>query len=126
MQTKLTPLIIAQSIYVINKRVKQVSDPNHLYKLKYDALTKLLKENKAKKLYLHRFNRAHKLHASLTIPTNLNKIFVVVTCENYYFHYPANNKDLKELKFREKIYDNPNPPSDISYFTAKKNIINYL
>lgn len=126
MQRKLTPLVIAQSIYVINRRVKQVPDPDLLYKLKHEAIAKLLKENKAEKLYLHRFNRVQKLHALLTTPTKIDKIFVVVKCENYHFHYPANQMDLKELKFQNKIYDSPNPPSDISYFAAKKNILNYL
>lgn len=112
MKTKLTTLTIAASIYVINKQVKQVSNPSLLYKLKHGAIRKLLRENKATKLYLHRYS---------------NKIiFVVVECEGYLFHYPASDTDLKELEFKEWSYDRPNPRTNLSYLSAKRNIIRYL
>ena len=112
MKTKLTTLTIAQSIYVINKQVKRVSDPNVLYKLKHEAIAKLLRENKAKKLYLHRYSR--------------KLIFVVVECEGYLFHHPASNDDLKEFEYQEVAYDRPNPRTDLRYLVAKRNLINYV
>lgn len=109
---KLTTLTIVESIFIINRRVKQVSDPSLLYNLKHDAIAKLLKENKATKLYLHRYSR--------------KIIFVIVECEGgYLFHYPADQTDLKQLEYREVVLNHRNPPTTLSYFKAKRTLIDF-
>lgn len=83
----------------LNKQVKtkQVTDNSLLYKLKHDALAKLLQENKANKLYLHKYSR--------------KIIFIVVKCENYLFHHPASETDLKELEYKEVVFNHRIPPT---------------
>lgn len=126
MPTELTPLIIAQSIHVINKRAKQVPDSNLLYQLKHTAIKKLIIENKAKKLYLHRFKCVQQLHNQINSSEGINKVFIVVFCENYYFHSPANKTDLDSLRFEKLQRGVFNPSTKMKYFKAKRNIIAYL
>src|SRR5699024_941504 len=44
---------IAQALYTINRHAKAAPKPQHLYTIKKEAIEKLLKEKKAKKIGLH-------------------------------------------------------------------------
>lgn len=126
LKTKLTPLMIAESIYVLNIYAKKVPDSDYLYQLKYRAIEKLLAENKAQKVCLHRFKRVHQSHDQYYPLTKLQKIFVLVACENYCFHYPATAADLKSLPYQNQDPNIRNPATSVKYFVAKRNILQYL
>ena len=126
LKTELTPLMIAESIYVVNIYAKKVPEPDYLYQLKYGAIEKLLAEKKAQKVCLHRFKRVHQSHNQYFPLTKLQRIFVLVACENYYFHYPASDADLKSLRYQDHDPDIRNPFSSVKYYAAKRNILQYL
>lgn len=122
----LTPLDIARSIQIINKRAKQVQNPSFLYQLKYEAIQKLLSDHDAKKICLHYFKRVQQFHFYNMTNKNINNVFVLVECANYYFHYPASNQDKQLLSYEIIKKDIRNPPTKMSYFIAKRNLTKYL
>ncbi|MBD8038716.1 hypothetical protein H9635_18385 [Solibacillus sp. A46] len=117
---------IAQAIHVINRRAKVVPDSSALYSLKYAVIKKLLLEQRATKLCVHRFKRVHQLHSIRDSRIDIQTIFVVVSCGEYTFHYPAEKQDIKDLKFEKKIVSIRNPRSEMSYASAKRLLLQYL
>lgn len=117
---------IVCSLNILNKRAKTVKNPEQLYQLKYDVLNKLINENKAKKVCLHRFKRVRQAQ-NRTLKNDFNtKYFVLVECESHYFHLPANQTDIKTLKLELPLNNVRNKLNKMSYFHAKKILKCYL
>lgn len=117
---------IAQAIYVINRRAKAVPDSSVLYSLKHKAIKKLLSEQRATKLCVHRFKRVHQFHSIRDSIIDITTVFTLVACGEYIFHYPAEPEDIKNLLFQQKIIGIRNPHSDMSYSSAKRLLLQYL
>lgn len=117
---------IAQAIYVINRRAKVVPDSSVLYSLKHNAIMKLLSEQRATKLCVHRFKRVQQFHSIRDSKIDINTIFTLVSCGEYIFHYPADPQDIKDLLFQQKIIGIRNPHSEMSYSSAKRLLLQYL
>lgn len=117
---------IAQAIHVINRRAKIVPDSSVLYSLKHEVIKKLLSEQRATKLCLHRFKRVHQLHSIRDSRIDFHTIFTLVSCGEYIFHYPAEKQDIKDLQFKQKIVSIRNPHSETSYASAKRLLLQYL
>lgn len=117
---------IAQAIYVVNRRAKMVPDASMLYALKHEAIKKLVSEQRATRLCVHRFKRVHHFHSIKDPKIDVNTIFTLVSCGEYIFHYPANQQDIKDLLFQRRIIGIRNPRSEMSYATAKRLLIGYL
>lgn len=117
---------IAQAIYVVNRRAKIVTDASILYGLKHDAIKKLVTEQRATRLCVHRFKRVHQFHSIRSTKVDINTIFTLVSCGEYIFHYPAERQDIKDLLFQQKIIGIRNPCSEMSYASAKRLLIEYL
>lgn len=117
---------IAQAIYVVNCRAKIVPDASMLYALKHDAIKKLVTEQRATRLCVHRFKRVHLFHSIRDVKVDINTIFTLVSCGEYIFHYPAERQDIKDLLFQQKIIGIRNPRSEMSYSSAKRLLIEYL
>ena len=117
---------IAQAIYVVNRRAKTVPDASMLYALKHDAIKKLVAEQRATRLCVHRFKRVQQFHSIRNLKIDINTIFTLVSCGEYIFHYPANHQDIKDLLFQQKIDGIRNPRSEMSYSSAKRILFEYL
>lgn len=117
---------IAQAIYVVNRRAKIVPDASMLYALKHEAIKKLVTEQRATRLCVHRFKRVRQLHSIRDAKVDINTIFTLVSCGDYIFHYPAERQDIKDLLFQQKIIGIRNPRSQMNYSTAKRLLIEYL
>lgn len=111
---QLNPTIenLSQAIFTVNRHAKTAPNPKFLYKLKHDALQKLLKEGKAKKVGLH-FSNNPKL--------SQQQSDVLIVCGNYSFHLPPSKNDFTHLPHLGKLQENiRNPKSYISLNEAKK------
>ena len=117
---------IAQAIYVINRRAKVIPDSSALYSLKHAAIKKLISEQRATKLCIHRFKRVHQFHSILNSKIDIHTIFTLVSCGEYIFHYPAEKQDIKDLQYKQKIVNIRNPRSEMSYSSAKHILLQYL
>lgn len=117
---------IAQAIYVINRRAKVAPDSSALYSLKHAAIKKLLSEQRATKLCIHRFKRVHQFHSILDSKVDVQTTFILVSCGEYIFHYPAEKQDLKDLQYKKKIVSIRNPHSELRYSSAKRILLQYL
>lgn len=109
---------LGQALFIINRHAKTALDPSSLYLLKQEALKKLLKENKAKKIGLQFSNnpRKSKQHS-----------VVLVEIGEYLFHIPAKSEDksnLKHLGYPDGSHHNPKPKLSLS--KAKSILSNYL
>lgn len=109
---------LSQAIFVVNRHAKTAPNPKFLYKLKRDALQKLIEEGKAKKVGLH-FSRNPKF--------SQQQSDVLVTCGKYSFHLPPSKADFKELPHLGKLNDNVrNPKTHLSLSEAKKLLCSYI
>lgn len=117
---------IAQAIYVINRRAKVAPDSSALYALKHAAIKKLLSEQRATKLCIHRFKRVHHFHSILDSKVDVPTTFTLVSCGEYIFHYPAEKQDLKDLQYEKEIVSIRNPYSKMKYSSAKHILLQYL
>lgn len=109
---------LAQAIFIVNRHAKTAPNPKFLYKLKHDALKKLIKEGKAKKIGLH-FSNNPKF--------SQQQSDVLVVCGKYSFHLPPTRKDFETLPHLGKLDENKrNPKAHISLSEAKKLLIQYL
>lgn len=109
---------LAQALFIINRHAKTALDPSALYLLKQEALKKLLKEKKAKKIGLQFSNnpRKSKQHS-----------VVLVEIGEYLFHLPAKSEDknnLKHLGYPDGKHHNPKPQLSLS--KAKAILLDYL
>ncbi|GGF12362.1 hypothetical protein GCM10010954_08830 [Halobacillus andaensis] len=109
---------LAESLFIVNRHAKTAPQPKHLYDIKKQAISKLLKENKAKKVGLHfsEHPKFSKQHSTLLIEIG-----------GYYFHIPAEKKDFDQLKHLGSVdqsYRNPKPKLSLS--KAKRVLYDYL
>lgn len=103
---------IAQAIFTVNRHAKTAPEPQHLYFVKKEAINKLLKEKRAKKIGLHFSERPKYSNQYSTL---------LIKVSNYYFHIPPSKEDFKELKHLGSPDDNyRNPPSKMSLSQAKR------
>lgn len=108
---------LSQAIFIVNRHAKTAPDPKFLYRLKHDALQKLLKEGKAKKIGLH-FSNNPKF--------SQQQSDVLVQCGEYSFHLPPSKNDFKQLPHLGKLDENVrNPKAHISLSQAKRLLTAY-
>jgi hypothetical protein len=108
---------LSQAIFIVNRHAKTAPNPKFLYKLKHDALERLLKEGKAKKVGLH-FSNNPKL--------SQQQSDVLVVCGKYSFHLPPSKNDFEKLPHLGKLdKDVRNPKAHISLNDAKRLLSNY-
>jgi len=109
---------IAKALFTINRHAKTALEPQHLYHIKKETISKLLLEKKAKKIGLH-FSDHPKLsnqHSTL-----------LVQVDDYYFHILPEKKDFEELKHLgalDKSYRNPRTKMSLSH--AKRIVYQYI
>ncbi|WP_394232692.1 YkyB family protein [Niallia oryzisoli] len=118
-EPQLNPTIknLAQAIFIINRHAKTAPNPKFLYKLKYTALHKLIKEGKAKKVGLHFSNNPK---------YSQQQSDVLIACENYTFHLPPSKSDFAELPHLGKLDKQVrNPKASLSLAQAKKMLCSY-
>lgn len=108
---------LSQAIFIVNRHAKTAPDPRFLYRLKHDALQKLLKEGKAKKVGLHFSNNPK---------YSQQQSDVLIQCGEYSFHIPPTKKDFKELPHLGKLDKNiRNPKASLSLSEAKRLLAAY-
>jgi hypothetical protein len=108
---------LSQAIFIVNRHAKTAPNPKFLYKLKHDALQKLLKEGKAKKVGLH-FSNNPKF--------SQQQSDVLVVCGKYSFHLPPSKNDFSHLPHLGKLDNNVrNPRAHLSLNDAKKLLLFY-
>lgn len=108
---------LSQAIFIVNRHAKTAPNPKFLYRLKHDALQKLLREGKAKKVGLH-FSNNPKL--------SQQQSDVLVVCGKYSFHLPPSKSDFTQLPHLGKLQENVrNPKTYLSLSEAKKLLTSY-
>lgn len=109
---------IAKALYTINRHAKTAPEPFHLYDIKKQAIHRLIKERKAKKIGLH-FSEHPKLsHQHSTL---------LVKVDQFYFHILPSKRDFEELKHLGSLDQNyRNPQVKMSLSQAKRIIYNYI
>ena len=108
---------LSRAIFIVNRHAKTAPNPKFLYKLKYTALHKLIKEGKATKVGLHYSNNPK---------YSQQQSDVLVSCGNYTFHLPPSKSDFENLPHLGKL-DNcvRNPKATLSLTQAKKLLTSY-
>lgn len=116
-QMKPTIENLSQAIFIVNRHAKTAPNPKFLYKLKFHALHKLIREGKAKKIGLH-FSNNPKF--------SQQQSDVLIKCGKYTFHLPPSKNDFDELPHLGKL-DNSvrNPKATLSLTQAKKILLSY-
>jgi hypothetical protein len=108
---------LSQAIFIVNRHAKTAPNPKFLYKLKYTALHKLIKEGKAKKVGLH-FSNNPKF--------SQQQSDVLISCGKYTFHLPPSKNDFAELPHLGKLDSLVrNPKATLSLTQAKKMLSSY-
>ncbi|MGG5253127.1 YkyB family protein [Neobacillus sp. SM06] len=116
-QFNLTIENLSQAIYIVNRHAKTAPNPKFLYKLKHEALKKLLKEGKAKKIGLH---------FSENPRNSQQQSDVLVACGKYTFHIPPSKHDFTELPHLGKLDSHVrNPKASLSLNMAKAILSSY-
>lgn len=116
---KLNPTIenLSQAIFTVNRHAKTAPNPKFLYRLKHEALKKMLKEGKAKKVGLH-YSANPKL--------SQQQSDVLVACGNYTFHIPPSKEDFSLLPHLGKLSTHgQNPKTRLSLVTARALLVSY-
>ncbi|MGJ7923146.1 YkyB family protein [Neobacillus sp. LXY-4] len=110
---KLIPTVenLSQAIFIVNRHAKTAPNPKYLYKLKHEALKKMLREGKAKKVGLH-FSANPKL--------SQQQSDVLVVSGNYSFHIPPSKEDFSSLPHLGKLDDHVKNPKARLPLTAAK------
>ncbi|MCI1859854.1 MAG: hypothetical protein LKI80_17175 [Sporolactobacillus sp.] len=108
---------IAQAIYVVNCHAKTATHPAKLYQLKHVALMKLIYEDQAKVIGLHRYSSR---------PTPRPRHFVLVKCVNYYFHIMPERRDFDVLGVVDGDPAYRNPKARMSLKTSRMILRSYL
>ncbi|WP_391208238.1 YkyB family protein [Psychrobacillus sp. L4] len=109
---------IATAIYTVNRHAKTAIDNKPLYELKKLALTKMLAENKAKKIGLH-FVRNPKF--------SQQQSSVLIQCADYYFHIIPVKEDFKNLPHLGNLDDTyRNPIRKMNLRMAKQLLSDYI
>ncbi|NMD71901.1 hypothetical protein HHO41_16500 [Bacillus sp. DNRA2] len=110
---KLLPTIenLSQAIFIVNRHAKTAINPKYLYKLKHEALKKMLREGKAKKVGLH---------FSANPKYSQQQSDVLVVSGNYSFHIPPTKEDFSSLPHLGKLSsDVCNPKTRLPLTVAK-------
>ncbi len=108
---------LSQAIFTVNRHAKTAPNPKFLYKLKHDALHKLIKEGKASKVGLH---------YSGNPKNSQQQSDVLVQCGNYSFHLPPSKEDFSQLPHLGKLNSHVrNPKASLSLNTAKRLLMAY-
>ncbi|GLB60401.1 hypothetical protein NCCP133_25330 [Cytobacillus sp. NCCP-133] len=108
---------LSQAIFTVNRHAKTAPNPKFLYKLKHDALYKLIKEGKANKVGLH---------YSGNPKNSQQQSDVLVKCGYYSFHLPPSKEDFSHLPHLGKLDSQVrNPKASLSLNTAKMLLIAY-
>lgn len=108
---------LAQAIFTVNRHAKTAPNPKFLYKLKQEALFKLINEGKAKKVGLH---------FSSNPRFSQQQSDVLVECGNYSFHLPPSKADFEHLPHLGKLNNHVrNPKATLSLNQAKKLLMSY-
>jgi hypothetical protein len=114
---ELTISNLSQAIFTVNRHAKTAPNPKQLYTLKHEALKKLLREGKAKKVGLH---------FSQNPGNSQQRSDVLVVCDQYSFHIPPTKSDFVDLPHLGKLDDHiRNPKSTLSLNQAKKLLQSY-
>lgn len=109
---------IAQAIFSVNRHAKTAPEPQHLYFIKKEAINKLLREKRAKKIGLHFSDRPKYSNQHSTL---------LVKVADYYFHIPPTKDDFKELEHLGSLDKNyRNPQSKMSLSQAKRILYPYI
>ena len=109
---------LATAIYTVNRHAKTAIDNKPLYELKKQAIQKMLKENKAKKIGLHFVRNPKKSQQQSS---------VLIQCADYYFHMIPVKEDFKILPHLGHLDDNyRNPIRKMNLRTAKQILTDYL
>ncbi len=113
---RLIPTIenLSQAIFIVNRHAKTATNPKYLYKLKHEALKKMLREGKAKKVGLH-FSAHPKF--------SQQQSDVLVKIGNYTFHIPPSKEDFSSLPHLGKLDDQVKNPKTRLPLTAAKQIL---
>ncbi|MDN3014938.1 YkyB family protein [Paenibacillus sp. BSR1-1] len=108
---------LAQAVFIVNRHAKTATNPKFLYKLKQEALKKLIDEGKAKKVGLH---------FSENPRNSQQQSDVLVECGRYTFHIPPTKLDFNQLPHLGKL-DNliRNPKAVLSLNAAKAILQSY-
>ncbi|MFD2443331.1 YkyB family protein [Bacillus sp. CGMCC 1.16607] len=102
---------LSQAIFTVNRHAKTAPNPKQLYTLKHEALKKMIKEGKAKKVGLH---------FSQNPRNSQQRSDVLVVCDQYTFHIPPIKTDFIELPHLGKLDESiRNPKSTLSLNLAK-------
>ncbi|MBU8877629.1 hypothetical protein BGM26_01330 [Bacillus sp. FJAT-29790] len=108
---------LSQAIFTVNRHAKTAPNPKFLYKLKQDALQKLITEGKAKKVGLH-FSGNPKY--------SQQQSDVLVECGEYSFHLPPSKADFGNLPHLGRLNEYVrNPRASLSLNQAKKLLMTY-
>lgn len=108
---------LSQAIFTVNRHAKTAPNPKFLYKLKQDALQKLIKEGKAKKVGLH-FSSNPKF--------SQQQSDVLIECGNYSFHLPPSKTDFENLPHLGRLNEYVrNPKTPLPLNQAKKLLMSY-
>jgi len=102
---------LTQAVFIVNRHAKTAINPKYLYKLKHEALKKLITEGKAKKIGLH---------FSENPRNSKQQSDVLVECGKYTFHIPPTKSDFLELPHLGKLDGSMrNPKASLSLNQAK-------
>ncbi|MEH7110149.1 YkyB family protein [Bacillus sp. JJ1764] len=102
---------LSQAVFIVNRHAKTAPNPKFLYKLKQEALKKLIEEGKARKIGLH---------FSENPRNSQQQSDVLVECGNYLFHIPPAKTDFHDLPHLGKLDGHVrNPKAVLSLNTAK-------
>jgi hypothetical protein len=102
---------LTQAVFIVNRHAKTATNPKYLYRLKHEALKKLILEGKAKKIGLH---------FSENPRNSKQQSDVLVECGKYTFHIPPTKTDFLELPHLGKLDGSMrNPKSSLSLNQAK-------
>jgi hypothetical protein len=110
-QVNITIENLSQAVFIVNRHAKTAINPKFLYKLKHEALKKLIMEGKAKKVGLH---------FSENPRNSQQQSDVLVECGRYTFHIPPTKADFAELPHLGKLDGHVrNPKAALSLNQAK-------
>jgi YkyB-like protein len=108
---------LSQAIFTVNRHAKTATNPKFLYKLKHEAILKLIKNGDARKIGLHYSGNPR---------YSQQQSDVLVECGSYTFHIPPAKKDFEDLPHLGKLDSFVrNPKTRLPLGQAKKLLASY-